>query len=389
MKTRKNLRWEQMQKGNIELERLIQHFEVFNRSEGKSPKTVKWYSDVLNLFLNWLESENRSTRLADLGENEIRSFILYLQGRKIHGKPLSTHTIANRVRGIRGFFSWLAAKGYTEDHVAKDVRLPKTTDIIIEVLTVEEIDLLFSNINDNTALGSRNAAILALFLDAGLRLSELVNLKETDTHLDHRHVKVLGKGAKERIVSIGASCQKALLHYYHHFRPEPAHPGVDTFFLTLDGYPMSVEAVTSMLDRLAQKTGIKRLHAHLLRHTYATRFLLNGGDIFLLKQNLGHSTLAMVEVYRHIASREAALMSESFSPLDRMNLRELRRHSRKYSGGNHNAYGVIYPNAGFQRVNGHNGGNGLNSSAEARSRRSPIPHQPRRASSRGRSRRKA
>jgi len=340
-----------MHKGNIELGQLIQHFEVFNRSEGKSPKTVKWYSDVLNLLLRWLESEDRPTQLAEIGENEIRAFILYLRDRQINGKPLSTHTIANRVRGIRGFFSWLAAKGYTDDHVLKDLRLPKTTQTIIEPLTLEEIDLLFSNINENTAFGSRNTAILALFLDTGLRLSELVNLKEKDVHLDQRYVKVMGKGSKERIVPLGASCQKALLHYYHHFRPEPAHAGIEEFFLTLDGFSMEAEAVTSILDRLAKKTGIERLHAHLLRHTYATRFLLNGGDIFLLKQNLGHSTLAMVEHYRHIASREAAILSETFSPLDRMNLKRFRRFR-----GNHNGvYGAIYPNAGSQRKNSHRG----------------------------------
>ena len=116
-------------------------------------------------------------------------------------------------------------------------------------------------------------------------------------------------------------------------------------------FSMETEAVTSILDRLAKKTSIERLHAHLLRHTYATRFLLNGGDIFLLKQNLGHSTLAMVEHYRHIASREAAILSETFSPLDRMNLKRFRRFR-----GNHNGvYGAIYPNAGSRRNNSHRG----------------------------------
>jgi integrase/recombinase XerC/integrase/recombinase XerD len=385
MKTGRNLRWEQMEKGNIELRQLIQHFEVFNRSEGKSPRTVKWYSDVLNLLLRWLESETRPTRLEDIGENEIRAFILHLQDKKMNGKPLSSHTIANRVRGIRGFFSWLAAKGYTEDHVLRDVRLPKTAQTVIEPLTAEEIELLFSSINENTALGSRNVAILALFLDTGLRLSELVNLREEEVHLDQRYVKVMGKGSKERMVPLGSSCQKALLHYYHHFRPEPAHAGVEAFFLTLDGYPMDAEAVTSMLDRLAKKTGIKRLHAHLLRHTYATRFLLNGGDVFLLKQNLGHSTLAMVEHYRHIASREAALMSETFSPLDRMNLKKLRRYRNNHDG----SYGAVYPNAGQRR-------NNLHVDLRLCARReaptfseTPRELQSRRASSRGRSRRKA
>lgn len=346
MKERRNLRWETMDKRKIGLDQLIQHFEIFNRSEGKSPKTVKWYSDVLNLFLRWLESEGMSKEIGAVGETEVRGFILHLQERKVNGKPLSTHSIANRVRGLRGFFSWLAAKRYTEENVLKNLRLPKTTQIVIEPLNPEEVILIFSNINEDTALGARNAAIMALFLDTGLRLSEVVNLNEEDVHLDQRYIKVMGKGAKERIVPVGTSCQKALLHYYHHFRMEPAHARVDSFFLTIDGYPMTTEAITSMMDRLAKKTGLKRLHPHLLRHTYATHFLLNGGDVFLLKQNLGHSTLAMVEHYRHIASRQAAVMSETFSPLDRIDLKKFRRNCKNHNGN----YGAIYPNVGHRNT---------------------------------------
>jgi len=348
MKERRNLRWGEMDKGEMELNQLIQHFEIFNRSEGKSPKTIKWYSDVLNLFLRWLESEGISTQLGEVGEAEIRSFILHLQERKINGKPISKHTVANRVRGLRGFYSWLAERRYTKENVFNNIRLPKTTQIVIEPLTPEEVKLVFSNINEDTALGARNTAIMALFLDTGLRLSEVVNLKQEDVHLDQRYVKVMGKGSKERIVPVGSSCQKALLHYYYHFRMETAHARVNSFFLTIDGYSMATAAITSVMDRLAKKTGLKRLHPHLLRHTYATHFLLNGGDVFLLKQNLGHSTLAMVEHYRHIASRQAAVMSETFSPLDRIDLKKFRRR-RKTNNGD---YGAIYPNAGQKRLAG-------------------------------------
>ena len=227
--------------------------------------------------------------------------------------------------------------------------------------------------------------MITLFLDGGLRLSELINLRTGDVHLEQRYVKVMGKGSKERMVPFGAACQKALLHYYHHFRVEPAHAGVDSFFLTLDGYPLTETAIKSLMVRLAKASGIPRLHAHLLRHTYATCFLMNGGDVFLLKQNLGHSTLAMVEVYRHIASREAALLSEPFSPLDRMNLKEMRRQR-----WNNNGYDGVYPNAGFQRGNGHNGGNGSSRAPETlRKHNSILSQQPRRASLRGRNPRKA
>ena len=120
----------------------------------------------------------------------------------------------------------------------KDLRCPKTVDQVIEPLNLDEITKIFSGINANTRLGARNAALLSLMLDTGLRLSETANLAESDVHLEERYLKVLGKGGKERIVSFGVACQRAILHYYHHFRVAPAHNRVGTFFLTIDGYPL-------------------------------------------------------------------------------------------------------------------------------------------------------
>ena len=106
-----------------------------------------------------------------------------------------------------------------------------------------------------------------------------------------------------------------------------------------------MEAIKSLMDRLAVSSGVKRLHPHLLRHTYATWFLLNGGDVFLLKQNLGHTTLAMVEHYVHIASRDVAIRSQSFSPLDGFGVQGGRRYRHPSSAIREP--GRIYPNSGL------------------------------------------
>lgn len=345
MKSRRNLRWHEMKKSDIELFKLIQLYETYNRSEGKSPRTVDWYSEVLDQFLDWMKSEGKPTNLGSISEIDVREFILYLQEKKWRGKPLTTQTLNNRVRALRAFFSWLAGEAYTEQNLLARLKPPKVVESVIEPFTSEEIDSLFSAINQDTILGARNATMLALLLDTGLRLAEMVTLKVQDVHLDRRYIKVLGKGDKERIVPIGALCHRTLLCYYHHFRVEPAHAGIDAFFLALDGYPLENTAIKSMVARLSKSSGVTRLNTHLMRHTYATQFLLNGGDVFLLKQNLGHSTLAMVERYRHIANRQAAMLSQPFSPLDRMNLHELRRYRSNHSGETKD----IYPNSGRRR----------------------------------------
>lgn len=341
---KRQTRWEDMDKSGIDLSILMQHFEVHNKTEGKSPRTVGWYNEVLNMFLKWLREEGISTELKSLGETEVRQFILYIQSKPgVHG-AMSTYSVANRVRALKGFFSWLHLKGYTNEYLLKDIKEPKTKEQVIEPLTTDEIDRVFSAINPNTTLGARNTAIVCLMLDSGLRLSEVSQLKEHDVHFEDRYVKILGKGNKERIVAFGVSCQRALLHYYHHFRVAPAHSNVDTFLLTIDGHPMDSDAISSMMDRLAVSSGVRRLHCHLWRHTYATQFLLNGGDVFLLKQNLGHTTLVMVQNYVHVASRTAAVRSQSFSPLDRLNIKDSRRFRHSFNRDNMN--GHIYPNAG-------------------------------------------
>ena len=344
MVKRRDTRWGNMDKSNIELSVLIRHYEVHNRTEGKSPRTVEWYNQVLVMLKEWLQSQGMSTSLEAIGEMEVRQFILYVQSRPGLKGEVSTHTVNNRVRALRAFFAWLNRKGYTEEHLLKDVRPPKAVKQVIEPLTPEEIKRMFATMNPNTAMGARNTALYSLMLDTGLRLSEVAHLEEVGVHIEERYVKVLGKGSKERIVAFGVACQRSLLHYYHHFRSEPAHPGVETFFLSIDGYSLAPDGIRALTTRLAKSAGVPRLHVHLLRHTYATHFLLNGGDVFLLKQNLGHSSLFMVEHYLHIASQTAAIRSQSFSPLDRMNVKDSRRFRHGFSPGSMN--GQIYPNAG-------------------------------------------
>ena len=320
-------RREPVNRSETDLKEIFRHHEVHNRTEGKSERTVEWYQQALGQLYQWLVDEERPTTVGSIDEMVVREFILHFQGRRgTKGPKVSSHTIYNRVNALRAFFAWVHAQGYTETHILAGMRQPKTTSQIVEPLEPQEISQIFEVINPNTALGSRNTALVSLMLDTGLRVSEVADLKEDDVHVEQRYLKAMGKGSKERIVPFGSSCQRALISYYHRFRVEPAHDDVDGFFLSIDGYGMGTSGVQSYIKRLSRASGIKRLHPHLLRHTYATMFLLNGGDIFLLKQNLGHTSLAMVENYVHLASRIAAVRSQGFSPLDRVAPNRGRRY---------------------------------------------------------------
>lgn len=190
----------------------------------------------------------------------------------------------------------------------------------MEILTEDEIKTILGAMDWNTASGARNSAMVWTFLDTGLRRSELVNLKLADAHIEEGYLRVLGKGNKERVVPLGVHCQRMLLRYRDHFRPIPDLANIDHFFLSLDGNSLSKNSVGLIIARLGKRTGVSRLHPHLLRHTFATRYLINGGDVFTLQRILGHTTLAMVNHYVQLASSDVVVQHRRFSPMDALGL---------------------------------------------------------------------
>lgn len=319
----RNRRWQELEKDNIPLERLAQHFEAFNRSEGKSPRTVEWYSRVIRYFDEHLRGQGHSTELGDIDILTVREFILYLQTKtRWSGHPcmprpsgnLTAMSVQNYVRGLRAFFSWLEKEGYTGENLLAGLRPPKAPQKLVEVLSDEEVRRILACLDTNSAAGCRDAAMLITMLDTGIRLSELTDLMLEDAHVDQGYLKVMGKGAKERVVPIGSFAQKILLRYVFHLRPEALGGDGANLFLTLEGRPMSGNAVRQIFGRVGQKSVVKRLHTHLCRHTFATNYLINGGDVFSLQQILGHSTLEMVRRYVTLASAQVRVQHRKFSP---------------------------------------------------------------------------
>ena len=221
---------------------------------------------------------------------------------------------------MRAFFSWLAREGLTEVDVSRSLKLPKVTRKVISTLSDEEISSILNTLSQKNPGDVRNQTIFMILVDSGLRIKELVDLKMGDVNLDQGLLKVMGKGQKERVVPIGNNAQRALQKYLFRYRGEPAHLAIENVFLSTWGMPLSENTVKLMFARLAKRSGVRRLHAHLCRYTFATRFLLNGGDVFTLQQILGHSTLEMVRHYVNLASSHVTMQHRRFSPLDRLSL---------------------------------------------------------------------
>ena len=329
---KKAMRWDSMNKNDTPLEKLILQFEAFNRSEGKTAKTVRWYNTGLGLFVDYLRGASVTPILGNVDIGVVREYILHLQKRKkFEDHPitprqdelLSPVSINCYVRAVRSFFSWLYREGYTNENRLAKLKPPKFPQKLVDPLTDIEMAAIVSAIDAHTSWGARNISIILLLLDGGLRFTEVLTMEMPNLHLEECYVKVMGKGQKERIVPFGSSAQKALMKYIFHFRLEPLTD--DRVFLNLDGRPMTEAGLKLMVQRLGRVSGVPRLHAHLLRHTFAVNYLMNGGDVFTLQQILGHTTLEMVRHYINLANAHVMTQHKRFSPVDRMNLRQINR----------------------------------------------------------------
>jgi site-specific recombinase XerD len=317
----------------IPITTLIDLFLTTKRTEGRSPRTIGWYREKLSPVARFLNPEGEAT-LADFTLANIRAFVADLQGREERfadhpGRPtepggLSAHTIQGYVRAVKAFSAWLDEEEFTSGSRLAKLKRPKVGEPVIEVLSEAEIAALIGAINPDTFLGGRLYAILLLLLDTGIRATECCTLTLANTHLDEDHIKVLGKGNKERIVPLGATTKKALLRYITTWRPEPALPTIDTVFLAPDGQPLTYSGLSQLLKRLGKRAGVPRLRAHLCRHTFAVRYLMNGGDLMSLRLILGHTTIAVTQMYLHLADAHIQVQHSKFSPIDRLGIRRRR-----------------------------------------------------------------
>ena len=328
----------------LTIDELTSRYELSNHAEGKSPKTVAWYSDMLRSFSAYMKAKQNSYHLSVLTTDNVRGYVLYLRHKpKFQGHPytpeqdklLSPKTVQCHIRALKAFASWLYAEGYTTENRLKNLKLPKAPTKIVEPLTPEEIRKITVCIDEKSPAGNRNYALFATLLDTGIRASEAAYITLNNLNLTDGYIKVLGKGAKERIVPIGKYVRMILWSYIDKARPKAPNCEHDYLFLSQSGKPITVNTVKLVFSRMAKTSGVERLHAHLCRHTFAINYLLNGGDIFSLKEILGHTTLDMVNHYLHFTSSQITDQHRKYSPMDRLQEKEKEANSKEIAVSSH------------------------------------------------------
>lgn len=214
----------------------------------------------------------------------------------LRAKGNSSNGVNTYFRALRAFFRWCASQGLCSD-IFDGVKMPKAKQKVISILSPDEIRQLLSCVD------GRDRLIVLLMLDCGLRRSEVCALRCDDV-FDYYFI-VRGKGDKERIVPMSDYILLPM-------RNALFHAALRHSDLVCD---ISENAVKLLFQRLKKRTGISRLHPHLLRHTFATLYLVNGGDLVSLQHILGHESFEITQVYLHLSQTYVFRSGNKYSPL--------------------------------------------------------------------------
>jgi len=259
----------------------------------------------LEKFQWWLGDKEIST-------NSVREFIVYLQTTTSRwnsnnpraNRKVNQTTVQRYWTGLSVFFNWCVREGFFEISPMVNMRKPKIAKKVMKGLENGDMAKLL-NISGRSLIDYRNKAILMLFLDSGLRLSELASLKLDDISLKQGTVKVYGKGAKERITPMGIKTRKAVWNYL------ARRNGDGLWGITADG-------IAQMVKDSGRKVGLD-ISPHKLRHTFAISFLRNGANAFEVQRSLGHSTLEMTRRYCQALGDEDVIKRHRVSsPVDKL-----------------------------------------------------------------------
>jgi len=274
-----------------------------------SGNTVDSYLTDIMQFVSFLEQE-KTGPIKNVRFSHISDFIASL-----FDASLSSSTIARKIVSLKSFYKFLFINKVIDKNEMQKVESPRLWKKLPDVLSVEEVDKLISAADVPGARGSRDSAMLELMYSAGLRVSELCSLKLRNINFDEGVLLILGKGSKERIVPFGKYAKKRLKNYLTKYRASFLKKDSDIVFLTRLGGAFTRQAVWKMIKNYATRCSInKQVHPHILRHSFATHLLMNGADLRVIQELLGHSDISTTQIYTHIDMKTLQDVHRKFHP---------------------------------------------------------------------------
>ncbi len=290
---------------------LYNGFLLEQKFRNNSEKTLNYYMENLNNFFKWLNSDD----IEDLNLDNWKLYGVYLREIvvKRNGDNLSESSVQGAMRAIKAFYNYGIEQQILPD-ISRKLKLPKAHYREERILDDEEIDHLISCLSSPTHTGLRNKCFIFLMLDCGLRRGEIPKINIGHLDIKSRTMIINGKGGKQRVVPMGETSAALLNDYIEKYRKGSGLN--DPLFLDDYGGRCTDNLVKQVFRRIKEKTGINRLHPHLLRHTFATYYIADGGDLETLRIILGHANIQTTQRYLHMAANLKLQRSRHNSHLD-------------------------------------------------------------------------
>lgn len=280
------------------MEQLIEEYFAYLAIErGSSPLTIEAYGKDLAAYSDFLEARGK-TKLGSVERDDILAF-----QKSLLDQGFAISTIERRLSAIKGLHRFALREGYATADPAQAIPLPKKPARLPDVLSIEQVATLLDQMDTSTIMGKRDATMLEMLYGCGLRVSELVNLDRSHVLVEEGFLRVFGKGSKERMVPVSGIAFDRLIDYLNNVRPKLEYhkaPATDALFLNARGGRLTRQSVHRIVARAGMSIGVKNLHPHTLRHSFATHLLEGGADLRSIQDMLGHADIATTQIYTHV-----------------------------------------------------------------------------------------
>jgi len=277
---------------------IVDYRNYLKLEKGLSANSLKAYEADLRKLAVFLEETGFENGLEAVDSNLLHDFVKW-----VNNVGLNERSQSRIISGIRSFFRFMAAEERISTDPALMLEGPRTGRKLPVVLSVEEIDMLFSKIDLSKPEGRRNKAMLEVLYSCGLRVSELTHLKITDLFRSEGFVRIIGKGNKERLIPISNTALKEIDQYMpdRNSMLNIDKDYTDILFLNRRGKILTRVMVFTIIKQLAEKSGMKKqISPHTFRHSFATHLVNGGADLRAVQEMLGHESIVTTEIYTHL-----------------------------------------------------------------------------------------
>jgi integrase/recombinase XerD len=263
-----------------------------------SENSVEAYLHDIRLLDRFLTYRNLNLGPSDIQVGELRDFVQW-----VNEIGLGARSQARIISGIKVFFRYCLLENISNNDPSQLLESPKLGRRLPDTLSIEDINQLIDAIDMSKPEGLRNKAILETLYSCGLRVSELVNLRLSNLHMEIGFLKVTGKGDKERLVPVGSVAVKFIRMYVNEVRSHQIiQAGFEDFvFLNKRGKNLSRVMIFTIIKQLAEKINLKKsISPHTFRHSFATHMIEGGADLRAVQEMLGHESITTTEIYTHL-----------------------------------------------------------------------------------------